>query len=217
MSRYADRARAAAFALLLLASGACAPRLKPLEGAPAPARRLPPTGLPGAPTKVIFDWELDDQDFSARGEGVARLQAPDSARLDFFLAGGMGSGAAVLVGNELRTPPGPDFARRLVPPPPLLWAAFGRLALPPEADTVARVDGDRLRADIGRPVRWRATFRGDSLERLERVDGDRVVEWVERAADGRVRYRHESARRSLSLTPTRRESSERFDASIWRF
>lgn len=216
MSRFADlRLLVAVGSLALLA--ACAPRLRPLEGAPAPELRLPDTGLPPTPTKVVFDWQLDDQDFTARGEGVARLQAPDSARLDFFLAGGMGSGAAVLIGTELRTPPGPDFARRLVPPPPLLWAALGRLQLPPEADTVARVDGALLRADIGRPVRWRATFRGDSLQRLERVEGDRVVEWVERGADGRVRYRHESARRSLALTVVRRESSERFDASIWRF
>lgn len=216
MSRSADLRRLAA-ALCAVAAAACAPRLQPLPGTPAPELRLPPTALPPQPTKVVFDWQLDDQDFSARGEGVARLQAPDSARLDFFLAGGMGSGAAVLIGSELRTPPGPDLARRLIPPAPLLWAALGRLQLPPEADTVARVDGDLLRADIGRPVRWRATFRGDFLQRLERVDGDRIVEWVERDADGRVRYRHESSRRALSLSAIRREPSDRFDASIWRF
>lgn len=202
--------------LLLLPLGACAPRLRPLVGAPAAVVRLPPTRLPPSPTRTVFDWHLEDQDFVARGDGVARTASPDSARLDFFVGGGMGSGAAVLIGSELRAP-GPDMMRRLVPPAPLLWAALGRLAIPPEADTAARVDGGLLRADIGRPVRWRVSFRGDTLVRLERVDGDRVVEWVERLTATRVRYRHETARRQLTLTVASTETTTPFDASIWRF
>ena len=122
----------------------------------------------------------------------------------------------MLVGEELRAP-GPAIVRKLVPPAPLLWAALGRLAVPPERDTVARVDGDLLRADIGRPVQWRVTFRGDTLVRLERVDGERVIEWVERTSPNRVRYRHETARRQLTLTVASMERSNPFDASIWRF
>jgi hypothetical protein len=200
---------------VLLFATACAPRLTPLTGAPVPVERLPRTTVSPGHHKIVFNWELDDRDMSGRGEGAARIASPDSARLDFFLAGGLG-GAAVLVGDSLRTPGG-DMARRLIPPPTLLWAALGRVALPNLPDTVVRVDGSTLRADIGRPVAWRLSFRGDTLVRAERVDGGRVAEWMERTDASHVRYRDEGARRSLQLTITRTDEVPEFDASIWRF
>lgn len=201
-------------ALLVAASYGCTPRLGPLGGVPTNAA-LPPSALPAHRHTIVFRWELEDPDLTARGEGAARVAPPDSVRLDFFLAGGLGSGAAVLVGNELRIPEhGDDLARRLVPPPPLLWGALGRLALPALRDTVARVDGDTLRADIGAPVAWRMTFVRDTLRRVERVDGGRVIEWVERSP-GRVRYRHEGSRRRLDLYITRSDDAIAFDPAIW--
>ena len=203
----------ATIALLLLAS--CAGRLKPLSGERAPTT-LPSSELPSAHRQVVFRWELDDADLSSRGEGAARIAPPDSARLDFFLGGGLGSGAAVLVGDELRLPSqSEDLARRLVPPPPLLWAALGRVALPALADTVASVDADTLRADIGKPVAWRLTFVRDTLRRVERVENGRVVEWVDRLADGRIRYRNQSSRRQLDLIITRSFDVSAFDSAIW--
>jgi hypothetical protein len=159
---------------------------------------------------------LDDAQLSGRGEGAARIAAPDSVRLDFFLAGGFGGGAAVLIGDSLRLP-GSDFAARLVPPPPLLWAALGRLALPALPDTVVRVDGPVLRADVGHPIAWRVTFRGDTLVRLERVEKGRVQEWFERTNATTARYRNEGAHRSLELTIKRTLDGPEFDVSIWRF
>jgi len=200
---------------LLLFATACAPRLTPLTGAPVPVERLPRTAVSSGHHKIVFNWELDDREMSGRGEGAARIAAPDSARLDFFLAGGLG-GAAVLVGDSLRTPGG-DMTRRLIPPPTLLWAALGRVALPNLPDTVIRVDGSTLRADIGRPVAWRLTFHGDTLARAERVAGGRVAEWVERTDASHIRYRDEGGRRSLQLTVTRTDEVPEFDASIWRF
>jgi hypothetical protein len=202
-------------ALVLLAGGACAPpRLAPLSGVPVPVQQLPKGSLPYGYRKVVFRWELRDGDVTARGDGVARIASPDSVRLDFFLGGGFGSGAAVLIGDSLHVP-GPDMARRLVPPRALLWAALGRLDLPAERDTVVRVDAGVLRADIGSPVHWRATFRGDTLTRLERVEGGRLQEWVERAADQTVQYRNEADRRTLSLVIQRSDAVPPFDPSIW--
>lgn len=205
------------------AAAACAPRLTPLEGAPAPAT-LPAAAMPGGHHRVVFQWQLEDPDMAGRGEGAARTAGPDSARLDFFLAGGVGSGAAVLVGTDLRLPPqGDDFARRLIPPAPLLWATMGRLVTPGMPDTTARVDGDTLRADIGRPAAWRVTFVRGTLRRLERVSDGRIVEWVERSGDGgggwpaRVRYRNELRRRKLDLTITRADTASAFDPAIWVF
>jgi hypothetical protein len=203
------------YALLVFASVACRPRLTPLVGELRPGSSLPITRLSPGHTQIVFNWDLDDRDMSGRGEGVARVASPDSARLDFFLSGGLGNGAAVLIGDSLRTPGG-DMARRFIPPPTLLWAALGRVALPNLPDTVIRVDGATLRADIGSPVTFRLTFDHDSLVRAERVDGGRVAEWVERSGS-RMRYRNEGARRSLQLVVTRTEHPPGFDASIWRF
>jgi len=201
-------------AVLLLWCG-CAPRLRPLPGVAAPAR-LPAGALPPDSRRIVFRWELDDQELSARGEGAARIAPPDSVRLDFFLAGGVASGAAILIDDELRLPRrGDELARRLIPPPPLLWGALGRLAVPALRDTVARVDSDTLRADIGNPVTWRVTFVRDTLRRIERVDGGRVVEWVARAAGGPVRYRHEINRRQLDLFITRTDDVSAFDPDVW--
>jgi hypothetical protein len=194
---------------------ACAPRLRPLAGTPAPAV-LPRGQLAPGHRRVVFRWELQDPDIVARGEGAARIASPDSGRLDFFLAGGAGSGAAVLLGDALRLPSqADDMSRRLVPPPPLLWAALGRLAIPALRDTNVRVDADTLRADIGLPVAWRLTFVRDTLRRVDRIDGGRIVEWVERFPDARVRYRDEVKRRQLELHITRTDDVTGFDPEIW--
>jgi hypothetical protein len=204
-----------AFVASLVVATGCMPRLAPLVGEPVPVSRLPKNGVTPGHSHIVFNWDLEDRDVSGRGEGVARVASPDSARLDFFLAGGFGNGAAVLIGDSLRTPGG-DMVRRMIPPPALLWAALGRVALPNLPDTVIRIEGTTLRADFGRPVVFRLTFHGDSLVRAERVDGGRVAEWVERSGS-RMRYRNEGSRRSLHIDVTRTEHPPEFDASIWRF
>jgi hypothetical protein len=206
--------------VLLIAAGCVPPKLTPLSGAPAPDAKLPRASVPLGHHKLVFNWELDDREMSGRGEGAARIASPDTARLDFVLAGGYGSGAAILLGDVVQTPPnmtGGDFMRRLIPPAPMLWAALGRAALPNLPDTVIRVEGTTLRADVGQPVAWRLTFHNDTLFRAERVAGGRVAEWVERSDSTHIRYRNEGSRRSLRLTITRSEEVPGFDASIWRF
>jgi hypothetical protein len=199
--------------LALALSAACAPRLKPLGGESTPVA-MPRTEMPRGYHQIFFDWEYSDQDMTGKGNGVARISWPDSARLDFFLAGGFAGGSAVLIGDSLQLP-GIDLFRRLIPPPTLMWTLLGRSAFPVTRDTVVRRDGELLRADLGKPVQWRATFRSDSLIRLDRVDGDRVMEWIEHLPERRIEYRQETARRSLKLQVTRVDSVGSFDASIW--
>lgn len=163
---------------------------------------------------MVIEWRYSDLDFAVRGEGLIRLAPPDSARLDFFLAGGYGGGRALLIGDSL-TFPSADGLRRYLPPPALLWATLGRLSVQ-GADTVLRVDGDTLRADIGAAPRWRAAFVDDRLVRLEHITRDRVREYVIRGDSTSVRYEHAAPRRRLEITIMRSESSAEFDADIWR-
>lgn len=200
-----------AWSFCALAVVACAPSVQPLKGVPAPAVSLPPLQLAPRHTKIVFKWEYVDGESLTRGDGAVRLAAPDSARVDFFI-GSLG-GAAALIGDTLRANAG-GMVKRLLPPVPLMWAAFGRLAIPAMPDTTAVTDGPLLRADIGRPVEWRVTARGDTLVSLAHIPGGKMSEQITRSAD-EVLYEVPSARRKLRLTIVRTEEGGTFDASIW--
>jgi hypothetical protein len=195
------------------AAVACAPRAGSLRGAPAPAV-FPRAELPPGHQRVVFRWEYADQALGARGEGAARIAPPDSVRLDFFLDGGAAGGFAIVVGDSIYTPGG-NQVRRYLPPVALLWAALGRLAVPPASDTTAKVDGGVLRADIGRNPTWRIAFERDQLTRVERIVDGRRLEWVNRSGSD-VRYQHERASRSLTLRITTTDAAAPFDPEIWR-
>ena len=200
-------------ALIALSIVACAPRMTPLGGVPAPDRALPSLSLSSGHRHVVFRWDYEEGEIAARGDGSVRTAAPDSARLDFFLGGGLGAGAAILIGDSLRAP-NANLVRRYLPPTPLMWAVLGRLAVPALRDTVIHVDGDLLRADIGRPVQWRLASRGDTLVQLDHIVNGRIVETVKRGANGSYTFQAPAARRTLRLTPIRNEPGS-FDASIW--
>ena len=205
------------------ASVACVPRARPLVGVET-AARLPAAQLPAVPQLIRFAWRYDDDTFDVKGDGVVRSGPPDRARLDLFIANGFGNGMAILQGDSLFVP-GIDLIRRFLPPPPLLWGALGRLALPAGRDTVARQDGDTLRADIsGTDIdkrTWRVHFANAQLVRIERIEDGRVVEWTERTPqpDGTLtlRYRNAAGRRSLAIDVSEVINIvEGFDDSIWR-
>lgn len=212
-SRYA---RTGAVALGLVVVACAPPRVVALPGALGTPQQVPRGALQSGHRQIVFKWELHDGEIIARGDGVARVASPDSVRMDFFLGGGFGSGAAILIGDSLQVP-GPEMARKLVPPRALLWAALGRFDVPALADTLVRVDGPVLRVDIGAPVNWRATFTGDTLSRLERAEGGRLQEWVQRSEGQKVEYRNEAARRTLSLVIQHSDAVPSFDPSIWHF
>lgn len=222
------RGQWAAAMVIAAAVSACAPAARPLAGAPTRAV-LPPTSIPAAPTVLRFDWSYKDETFEATGDGAVRRLGPDRARLDFFLRNGMAGGFAILVGDTL-TVPGIDLVKRMLPPVPLLWASLGRLAVPATADTVARLDGDTLRADLG-SLRgkdasgadgraWRVAFAGTQLARVELIEGGKVIEWMTRSTgrDGplRLQYVHERGKRRLAITVTDTTIVEGFNDAIWR-
>jgi hypothetical protein len=200
-------------AALVLGGASCAPKVRPLAGEPV-VRPLPRTMVGTQPERIVIDWRYSDADFAARGEGLVRLVPPDSARLDFFLAGGYAGGRALLIGDSLIATNASGL-ERVLPPPALLWATLGRLIVK-GADTTIRVDGDTLRADIGTAPRWRAAFVGDHLVRLERIDGDRLTDFVVRQDSATVHYEHASPRLRLEITIVGREPTRGFDADIWR-
>lgn len=200
-------------AALSVAGGCRAPRIGALTGTPTVAR-LPVTALQPGHRRLVFRWEYRDKIFGARGEGLARIASPDSARFDFFLENGEGGGFAILLGDTLFTPGGDD-ARRYLPPVPMIWGALARVTVA-APDTVAFVDGDTLRAEIGRDPAWRVTFAPSGLVRMEHIVQRRLVEWLRREPDDVIRYRQTAARRELTLRVTRTEANAAFDPAIWR-
>ena len=205
-------ARGAVLAGALLAAS-CAPRAIALAGESASPARIPVARLAPGTHQVTFTWSYRDPDMFASGEGAVRIAAPDSARIDLFLRGGMGSGFAIVLGDSIFTPGGAMIARFL-PPVSMFWAALGRLAVPP-GDTTVRVDGAITRADIGYAADvLRVAFERDRLASIERIAGGSVIERVGRGVT-EIRYEHYTARRSLALTITRTQPAGPFDAAIW--
>lgn len=215
--------RVASILLLLLVTG-CAAAVQPLTGRPTEERLSAPT-LDPRPHLVRFGWRYADETFEAAGDGVVRVLAPDRARLDFFLQNGMAGGWAILQGDSL-TIPGIDLVRRLLPPPPLLWAALGRLTLPAATDTVVRRDADTLRAALIGAVgiegteEWRVAMVRGTITRVERLVGQRLVETLtaSRTPTGQagVQYVHLRGKRRLWIAVRDTTFVEGFDDAIWR-
>jgi hypothetical protein len=215
----------AALGLLAACGG---PGARPLEGAPTRAV-MPPAVLSPRPALWRFTWTYRDETFQANGDGALRVLPPERARLDFFLRNGASGGFAVLIADTLFVP-GPDLVKRFLPPEPLLWAALGRLALPATRDTIARIDGDTLRVDLG-TLRgqdaskadgraWRLAFAGRMLSRVERIENGRVEEYLVRsrgaAGPWELLYVNERGRRRLTISVTDTTIVEGFDDAIWR-
>jgi hypothetical protein len=200
-------------AVIVFAGGACAPHAPVLAGAPAPERALPVVQLPPGHRKIVFHWNYQENALMVDGDGAIRVASPDSARVDLFLNGGISAGYAILVGDHLRAPNQAQI-EKVLPPPPLMWAALGRLAIPALPDTVLTVAGDVVYADIGRPAAWRVTIKGSRLMQLARLSGGRIAEVVTRDEGGRLLY-EVPGRRKLWLGITRDEEVPAFDASIW--
>lgn len=174
------------------------------------------------PTRIDFEWELNEQGSRVGGQGVARIEPPYHVRLDLFhnLETVI---AAALVDDDLRLPPGaPDD---VLPPVELMWATIG--VFRPIGGTEL-VGGDRLEAD-GERLRYRMStgdelhfqLTGERLERAERLEAETVVEWVRLEGDSGSRYPIEATYRNLvdyrelTIRRTGVSAAEGFDPEIW--
>ena len=145
--------------------GALAP-LVPMALAPASrdsAVAWTRTTVPRGPTLYRFRWRYQDERVKYAGRGSVRIAPPDSLRFDYAGPLGLGSGAAVILGDSVAwADPEKDF-RSLVPAIPMLWAAFA-MVRPPAADAAvlgtAIVDSTRAR----RRMVWRFAQAEDTLD-----------------------------------------------------
>ena len=59
--------------------------------------------LPGARTVIKFRWRYEDGRVRYAGRGSARIAPPDSLRFDYAGPFGLGSGAAVVIGEDRKS------------------------------------------------------------------------------------------------------------------
>ncbi|MDZ7779846.1 MAG: hypothetical protein U5R14_07915 [Gemmatimonadota bacterium] len=214
-------------AVVCIVAAGCGPRraavVAPVADPGAEAEALEASTRLEEPLQVIFEWRANDRGVRADGRGVARVEPPDRARLDLFLANGETVLRAALVAGEVRMPPGaPDD---FLPPPDLMWGALGVVRPGPEARLAG---GDRLE---GGAVRLRYAYpngtelhyqtRDGVLTRVELLERGRVVEEVALSFSDSGRYptgatyRHHTDFRELQLTRESVEAVEPFPEAIW--
>ena len=146
------------------------------------------------------------------GRGSARMAPPDSLRFDYAGPFGLGSGAAVVIGDTVAwADPAANF-RSLVPAIPMLWASLG-MVQPPAAD--AQVFG------LTEPQRaiWRFATSRDTLDFVATLEGvaERRLE-AEWRRDGKVvarsRTRLDSLARPVGARIDFPEAKARFELTV---
>ena len=112
--------------------------------------------LPRTPALIRFRWHYQDERVKYAGRGTVRVAPPDSLRFDYVGPLGLGSGAAVIIGDSVVwADPDKDF-RSLVPAVPMLWAAFAMVRPPSESAAV-------FGAPLERRVVWQFAQSSDTL------------------------------------------------------
>jgi hypothetical protein len=191
------------------------------------------TMLPRAPMLIRFRWRYQDERVKYAGRGTARIAPPDSLRFDYAGPLGLGSGAAVVIGDSVRWADPEENFRSLVPAIPMLWAAFA-MVRPPADD--ANVFGAQLVDSLSqkRRVVWRFAQPQDTLDYMVTDSAGREsmleAEWrrrgkmvarsrsrldaMERAASARVDFPEASARFELTVVSV--DSTAVIAPAVWR-
>lgn len=141
------------------------------------------------------------------GRGTARIAPPDSLRFDYAGPFGLGSGAAVVIGDSVAWADPEQNFRSLVPAIPMLWAAL-RMVPPPSDDAV--VFGTADTTGGARRVVWRFAAAEDTLDFVT-TGGGAVLE-AEWRQGGKVLAR--SRAQSTSARIDFPEASARFELTV---
>ena len=139
---------------------------------PAAAAAWARATLPGRDTAIRFRWKYQDADRRWGGRGQARIAPPDSLRFDYTGPLGLGSGAAVVVGDSAVWADPEENFRSLVPAVRMLWAALGVVRPPDSAASVAGVQAP------SRTI-WRFVRDADTLDYVASDGSPRTLdaEW----------------------------------------
>lgn len=196
------------------------------------------TTLPRTPALIRFRWHYEDERVKYAGRGTVRIAPPDTLRFDYVGPLGLGSGAAVIIGDSvLWADPERDF-RSLVPAIPMLWAAFAMVR--PPADN-ATVFGARLVDSLRHTRRnvWRFAQPEDTLDYVvtpsdsaTRGVGMLEAEWRQRGkmvarnwsrldtlahpASARIDFPEISGGARFELTVVAVDAAQVFAPAIWR-
>lgn len=174
------------------------------------------------PTQLFFDWSAREPDFRGSGQGVARLEPPDRARLDLFLDNGEQVAEAVLIGDDLHIPPWVEVG--MIPPPPLLWASLAVFRPGPAAELVEVRGLSQLAVDYRLPdgTRLRFHVEGRRVVGASVLDGDDVVRTLVVAETdpgsrfpSEATYRDVPDFRQLEVDLSSVEYVESFPPDIW--
>lgn len=182
MLRRSVTARSIAWSAVLAGGvglGACVSAARtgpPLADPAAEAERLRAGTGAEVPARIRFRWEYGDEQGQLRGDGVARINPPDSFRLDLFTSG-EGSMSVALAADSLATLGRIEDVE--LPTPPFLYGMAG-VFRPGAADPV-----DGYRTEAGSVLVYEAA---DGRRRAFTVDDGRLVR-VEERVDGRVTQR----------------------------
>lgn len=163
------------------AVGGCAATLQrglPLADPGGLASRARASSGAERPSWVRFEWEYADERGNLRGDGVSRVNPPDSFRLDLF-ATGEGAMSAVLVDHRLETLGQIEDVE--LPAPVFLYAMAG-VFRPGNKPPTAGFESDGAEVlEYAAPegaMRY-FSFRDARLVRLEERRGDRVTRRID--------------------------------------
>lgn len=176
------------------------------------------TTLPRTPTLIRFRWRYQDERVKYAGRGTVRIAPPDSLRFDYAGPLGLGSGAAVVIGDSVLWADPEESFRSLVPAIPMLWAAFA-MVRPPADD--ANVFGAQLVDSLSqkRRVVWRFAQPQDTLDYMVTDSAGREsmleAEWRRRGKMvARSRSRLDAMERAASARVDFPEASARFELTV---